>query len=471
MALKDSLGLYNRSAESIADEFLNKFGSHFCPNALLGGRWEISALASSESAQSKYVMSSAVSAATHSAIHASETASVSNIFFNAHEGAGASAEADAHGSSGSGEATRNAFTAQHTEVRQAWFGGNSGAPLKDWRESLSESHNSNWEVLDRHVGSCIGVWKLLEIHFQKVVNVMTTKSNNQTAQEASRAEMSQKVWKFGGELCKVWFEKFMRNVSLSSSVAFAQGTQCPREMQAPPTTTTTTTTATRSGCAGNLVVSGTTHGRLLDGSYSREYLPLQYGRPVYEKPCEASCEYGEYVYMFYWAPTTSWILGVSYTSARGWASANSGYEERCPPMEVGAWREWDPSAGVWSTTSMILSAQTADACGGNSWFDRVSGPCEYTMAGGGPCCVTSPNYPDSYGASENCHIRVNAAAGPLSVYHFDTESGEDKLRVNGVWYSGEGLGHGPNYITPEEGTDIVWTSDFSVEDSGWKVCN
>jgi len=78
-------------------------------------------------------------------------------------------------------------------------------------------------------------------------------------------------------------------------------------------------------------------------------------------------------------------------------------------------------------------------------------------------CITSPNFPDKYNISEKCIISYTF--GKIDVQHFDTEYKYDTLTVNDIAYSGK---VGPQGVVPH--TNIVWSSDFSVTHTGWKIC-
>jgi hypothetical protein len=65
-------------------------------------------------------------------------------------------------------------------------------------------------------------------------------------------------------------------------------------------------------------------------------------------------------------------------------------------------------------------------------FAVASGACTVASTA---TCFRSPNYPSAYGNSQTCAITVYEAV-LLSVVAFSTESGYDKLTVNGVRYSG-----------------------------------
>merc|ERR1740116_255684 len=78
-------------------------------------------------------------------------------------------------------------------------------------------------------------------------------------------------------------------------------------------------------------------------------------------------------------------------------------------------------------------------------------------------CVSSKNHPSNYGNNEQCTLTVNAV--PLEVEAFSTESRYDFLTVGGSSYSGTS--------GPPSGTysgSITWSSDYSVTNSGWRLC-
>jgi len=94
-------------------------------------------------------------------------------------------------------------------------------------------------------------------------------------------------------------------------------------------------------------------------------------------------------------------------------------------------------------------------------FEVKSGSCTADSNTG---CVSSPNYPGKYGTNQACTISVSAGV-KLSVEAFETEKGYDKLYVNDQEYTG---GNGPVDVQPTK--EIKWTSDYSVEKTGWKLC-
>jgi len=129
---------------------------------------------------------------------------------------------------------------------------------------------------------------------------------------------------------------------------------------------------------------------------------------------------------------------------------------------------------VWSTDSSVvrpgwnmcmgskarITTTTTMDFGASPWV-VVQGDC-----GVHGFCTWSPNYPLQYGYLHICTVAVNdAAATPLTVQHFNTEYYYDKLTINGRDYHGR---QGPHNVTPQG--SIVWSTDESVVQSGWKIC-
>merc|ERR1712151_350663 len=94
-------------------------------------------------------------------------------------------------------------------------------------------------------------------------------------------------------------------------------------------------------------------------------------------------------------------------------------------------------------------------------------PGSWTVTGSGCTkvgdCIQSNNHPGSYGNNEACTIDANNVE--FTVDAFSTESGYDFLTVGGVQYSGSSGPASGSY----SGT-ISWSSDYSVVNSGWKLC-
>jgi len=97
------------------------------------------------------------------------------------------------------------------------------------------------------------------------------------------------------------------------------------------------------------------------------------------------------------------------------------------------------------------------------YFTVVTGPCTATGK-----CVSSPNFPSSYGNNEACSIRANFP-GDLEVLNsaFSTEPTYDQLTVGSTPYDGTS---GPNGGSIDLDTLISWSTDGSVTGSGWKIC-
>jgi hypothetical protein len=81
-------------------------------------------------------------------------------------------------------------------------------------------------------------------------------------------------------------------------------------------------------------------------------------------------------------------------------------------------------------------------------------------------CVQSANYPQKYGANQECTIEIDeASAAPIVVEHFRTQWKSDYLTVNGVQYSGR---RGPHGVIPTG--NITWSSDSRKQKKGWRLC-
>jgi hypothetical protein len=80
--------------------------------------------------------------------------------------------------------------------------------------------------------------------------------------------------------------------------------------------------------------------------------------------------------------------------------------------------------------------------------------------------VQSANYPQKYGANQECTIEIDEArAAPIVVEHFRTQWKSDYLTVNGVQYSGRS---GPHGVIPTG--SIMWSSDSGNQKKGWRLC-
>mmetsp|Transcript_110935 Transcript_110935/g.214839 ORF Transcript_110935/g.214839 Transcript_110935/m.214839 type:complete len:495 (-) Transcript_110935:281-1765(-) len=79
-------------------------------------------------------------------------------------------------------------------------------------------------------------------------------------------------------------------------------------------------------------------------------------------------------------------------------------------------------------------------------------------------CVASSNYPDYYLDSDSC-IMSGSVGCAMRIVDFATESGYDRLVVNGNVYSGT---EGPEGVIPDH--KFTWHTDFSDTSKGWKIC-
>jgi len=103
--------------------------------------------------------------------------------------------------------------------------------------------------------------------------------------------------------------------------------------------------------------------------------------------------------------------------------------------------------------------------------DDASTTPSFTVSGSGCTlksdgCVSSLNFPGTYGSNEQCTITA-ASAGTLSVSGFSTESSYDKLFVGADKYEGSS---GPNGVQVIQGTQITWSTDHSAHQTGFELC-
>jgi len=90
-------------------------------------------------------------------------------------------------------------------------------------------------------------------------------------------------------------------------------------------------------------------------------------------------------------------------------------------------------------------------------------------------CISSTNYPQPYSANDNCLIQVQVS-GTVQVLEFDTEgrtssSCWDWLEVESNRYCNHGTSGSKELdgVKVSAGT-IEWSSDFSTQQKGWKIC-
>eukprot|EP00928_Gymnodinium_smaydae_P057382 TRINITY_DN4062_c0_g6_i1.p1 TRINITY_DN4062_c0_g6~~TRINITY_DN4062_c0_g6_i1.p1 ORF type:complete len:1846 (-),score=225.98 TRINITY_DN4062_c0_g6_i1:77-5614(-) len=163
----DTVGSKQRSRTQMTyvRNLLTRFGSHVCPQAVLGGWWKITADLSSKSTMSATEASQAAARAIASAASSKSEGSLSGGFGGISGGMSASEsekEEEAESSeSASSTASENKESSFNMQVNQTWRGGSSGLSLGEWRQSLTRSRSSEWKVIDRTVDKCIGVWTFM----------------------------------------------------------------------------------------------------------------------------------------------------------------------------------------------------------------------------------------------------------------------------------------------------------------------
>eukprot|EP00928_Gymnodinium_smaydae_P062110 TRINITY_DN4603_c0_g2_i3.p1 TRINITY_DN4603_c0_g2~~TRINITY_DN4603_c0_g2_i3.p1 ORF type:complete len:1836 (+),score=264.92 TRINITY_DN4603_c0_g2_i3:75-5582(+) len=157
-----------RSVEQdiLARNLLARFGSHVCPQAVLGGWWKITANLNSASTMSSTAASEATARAIESASKSESGAEASAGLGDAFSVGVSSSESETdEEAESSDEASGSASTSEQSnfnmQINQSWRGGSTGVSLKDWRDSLSTTRSSEWKVIDRNVDKCIGVWNFM----------------------------------------------------------------------------------------------------------------------------------------------------------------------------------------------------------------------------------------------------------------------------------------------------------------------
>eukprot|EP00964_Phaeocystis_antarctica_P055110 scaffold32402_cov47-Phaeocystis_antarctica.AAC.2 len=157
------------------------------------------------------------------------------------------------------------------------------------------------------------------------------------------------------------------------------------------------------------------------------------------------------------ASCLTWSCSFSgYGASQSVTSGGITYSYCCSGKICSAASDCSGSTAVASPPPPSPPASQASA------YFTVVGPCTTEGA-----CVRSPNYPSNYGDSQSCTITpTSLAVGQLlSATAFSTESGYDKLIVNGVTYDGT---TGPSGEVL--GSAFTWSSDVSTQASGWEVC-
>jgi len=187
-----------------------------------------------------------------------------------------------------------------------------------------------------------------------------------------------------------------------------------------------------------------------------------------------------------WAPGSS-VLSAGITSDSS-SSTKSGTSMACPHVSGAAALvlEADSSKNAAAVLQELLATAAVGEISGLLAGDTNA--LLYVGAGGAPTpvptpapppgtwsvsgtgcsmsgnCIQSNNHPGSYGNNEACTIEASAVA--ITVDAFNTESRYDFLTMpDGTAYSGSSGPPSGTYSGP-----ISWASDYSVVQSGWKLC-
>jgi len=105
-------------------------------------------------------------------------------------------------------------------------------------------------------------------------------------------------------------------------------------------------------------------------------------------------------------------------------------------------------------------------CASKGWMVVLGDECEIDD----DCCLTSKVYSGEYAKEATCIVQVGSAPGEIEPIKFQTEAGYDKLEIptNGATYTFSGS-ESPR-LRPKANSVITWSSDYSVQDAGFKLC-
>lgn len=158
-----------------------------------------------------------------------------------------------------------------------------------------------------------------------------------------------------------------------------------------------------------------------------------------------------------WAITTSSKVPRSnFSSALGDIATPYQHGPRMPDAIGNGW--WEYYDGAYRANSLITVTSSPPVTN----FTVQSGPCSVDSQG----CVTSPNFPSTYGSNQSCQILVGRP-GYISSSSFDTEAQADFLTISGRIFSGS---NGPQNVLCDQFCIIAWASDSDIVRSGWRLC-
>jgi len=112
--------------------------------------------------------------------------------------------------------------------------------------------------------------------------------------------------------------------------------------------------------------------------------------------------------------------------------------------------------------TLSLAPTLSPSLSSDRYFAVSSGSC-----GVEGLCLTTPEYPGSYPASEGCNVTA-LQGGELRVDLFATEYAYDILFVDGVAFSG--VGSGPSGVSLATGSSLLWSPDAQTQEAGFKIC-
>jgi len=233
-----------------------------------------------------------------------------------------------------------------------------------------------------------------------------------------------------------------------------------------------------------VVAAGNSNGNAC--SFSPAFVPnaITVGSTTSTQARSSFSNYGSCVDI--WAPGSN-VLSAGVASDTATATY-SGTSMACPHVSGGA-------ALVLEQNPTLLAGEVLQEMYATAYTDEISGlfPSDtnkelYVGAGGAPqpvptpapppgtfevssgngCtktgnCIQSNNHPGNYGNNEQCTI--TAVEVDITVEAFNTESRYDFLTMGSTSYSGSSGPPGGSFSGV-----ISWSSDYSVTQSGWKLC-
>jgi len=147
------------------------------------------------------------------------------------------------------------------------------------------------------------------------------------------------------------------------------------------------------------------------------------------------------------------LAGLGTYAAAQSSCAQQNEQGFCDPQELGS-----ALLQHQRHTATVIQTSPLEEEGHGTWEITSGTGC--TVVGD---CIASQNYPSEYGVSQSCSIDIQGTV-EITSEAFNTEQDYDKLQIGSHEYSGS---TGPSGSVTGS---ITWSSDFSVQAGGWKIC-